>query len=333
MQGTHVAIALVVSIGLMAMPFSDIGMQHAAAVANDTTLYVGGSGPGNYSSIQAALDAAGDGDTVYVYSGTYRETISISCQLRLTGEHRHDTIIAGDRAGTVVDIAAAGTVVDNITVTGAGGGENTAGVNISADHVVLKDTVVDDSEHHAVILSAASACTLSGNIITGHRYTGVYIDRNSPSNTVTRNRIHPGISGVYAAAGSQTISYNTISNCSKGIYLEGSPGNAVIGNHFAGNQEGLFCSYAAGNTITSNTFISNIRHARFIKLLRPGYLTPNTWRQNYWDDWNHVGGKIIYGAIYIPSFSLIGLFMPWIEVDWHPATEPYPSASIASSYT
>jgi parallel beta-helix repeat protein len=330
MQGTHVAIALALSIGLTMAPLSG-GMQHVA-MANDTTLYVGGSGPGNYSTIQAALDAAGDGDTVYVYSGTYRETISISCPLRLTGEHRHDTVIDGHRAGTVVHIAAEA-VVDNITVTGAGGGENTAGINISADNVVLKDTVVDDSEHHAVILSAASACTLSGNELTGHRYTGVYLDRNSPSNTVTRNRIHPGISGVYAAAGGQTISYNNISNCSKGIYLEGSPGNTVIGNHLAGNQEGLFCSYAAGNTITENTFISNTRHARFIKLLRPGFLAPNRWSRNYWDDWNHVGGKIIYGAIYIPSFSLIGLFMPWIEIDWHPAAEPYPAASVGPNHT
>jgi uncharacterized membrane protein len=31
------------------------------------TLYVGGGGSGNYSTIQAAIDNASDGDTVFVY--------------------------------------------------------------------------------------------------------------------------------------------------------------------------------------------------------------------------------------------------------------------------
>ena len=31
------------------------------------TLYVGGSGPGNFSHIQDAIDAASPGDTVFVY--------------------------------------------------------------------------------------------------------------------------------------------------------------------------------------------------------------------------------------------------------------------------
>ena len=41
------------------------------------TLYVGGAGPGNHTTIQSALDAASDGDTVFVYSGTYTENIYI----------------------------------------------------------------------------------------------------------------------------------------------------------------------------------------------------------------------------------------------------------------
>ena len=36
-------------------------------------LYVGGSGPGNYSVIQDAVDNATDGDTVFVYNGIYSD--------------------------------------------------------------------------------------------------------------------------------------------------------------------------------------------------------------------------------------------------------------------
>jgi len=36
---------------------------------NGNTLYVGGSGPNNYTKIQDAIDNASNGDTVFVYSG------------------------------------------------------------------------------------------------------------------------------------------------------------------------------------------------------------------------------------------------------------------------
>jgi hypothetical protein len=41
------------------------------------TLYVGGDGLGNYSNIQDAIDNAMDGDTVFVYNGTYNQNENI----------------------------------------------------------------------------------------------------------------------------------------------------------------------------------------------------------------------------------------------------------------
>ena len=40
-------------------------------IINSNTLYVGGTGEGNYSNIQDAIDNASDGDIVFVYSGVY----------------------------------------------------------------------------------------------------------------------------------------------------------------------------------------------------------------------------------------------------------------------
>ena len=42
------------------------------------TLYVSGSGPGNYTRIQDAIDNTSDRDTVYVYHGTYVENLIIN---------------------------------------------------------------------------------------------------------------------------------------------------------------------------------------------------------------------------------------------------------------
>jgi len=51
-------------------------------------LYVGGSVPNNYTTIQSAIDDAVDGDTVFVYddSSPYREHLLIETSINLLGE-------------------------------------------------------------------------------------------------------------------------------------------------------------------------------------------------------------------------------------------------------
>src|SRR4030043_326707 len=72
-------------------------------LVNGDTLYVGGDGPGNYSEIQEAMNAAHDGDTIYVYNGTYSPiyrdsndkmypSITLDKSINLIGENRDTTI-------------------------------------------------------------------------------------------------------------------------------------------------------------------------------------------------------------------------------------------------
>jgi len=64
---------------------------------NGNTLYVGGTGDGNYSSIQDAVDDAVDGDTVFVYSysSPYYENVMINKPINLIGEDKDTTIVDG----------------------------------------------------------------------------------------------------------------------------------------------------------------------------------------------------------------------------------------------
>ena len=47
-------------------------------------LYVG-SGQGQYGTIQAAINAASQGDTIHVSAGTYAENLSINKELTFVG--------------------------------------------------------------------------------------------------------------------------------------------------------------------------------------------------------------------------------------------------------
>lgn len=57
------------------------------------TLYVGGFGKGNYSTIQSAIDDASSGDTVFVYRGRYKENIVINKSIHLKGQNKKRAII------------------------------------------------------------------------------------------------------------------------------------------------------------------------------------------------------------------------------------------------
>ncbi len=80
--------------------FLSLGVQPTIAdiinpikpISNGNTLYVGGTGPGNYSKIQDAIENASDGDTIFVYNGEYDGFIAKKT-LNIIGENRDETKI------------------------------------------------------------------------------------------------------------------------------------------------------------------------------------------------------------------------------------------------
>lgn len=67
--------------------------------------------PADFATIQAAINNASDGDTIWVYNGTYPEHLEVNKSVTLLAVDGPDkTIIEGDGNGTVVDITAPGPV-------------------------------------------------------------------------------------------------------------------------------------------------------------------------------------------------------------------------------
>jgi len=77
------------------------------AATQKPNLYVGGGGPSNYTKIQYALENASSGNTtIFVYTGTYSETLIINKTVNITGEDTSSTIIDAENSGCAVVITA-----------------------------------------------------------------------------------------------------------------------------------------------------------------------------------------------------------------------------------
>ena len=281
------------------LSINETTIQNFVLIPLGNTLDVGGSGPGNYSKIQDAIDDANEGDTVFVYNGIYYENIFINTTINLIGQDKNSTIIDGDKKHDVIYI---GFPANNVNITGftiqnsgnysAGGALFDAGIEIHSDYNNIKN-----------------------NIISNHPLYGIFFWA-SKRNNIFYNRITKcERSGIDFLAGPNNIfSYNVIYNNEVGISFLGSSNskdNILSYNTFFGNQKGL-AMYDSRNKIFYNNFINNVdfnamSHFNFWNM-KP---SRNIWESNYWDDWIGLGPK------WVPGF--LGF-----NFDLNPAEEPYP---------
>jgi hypothetical protein len=81
-----------------------------------------GPGPGCFATLQAAIDAAHDGDTIHIAAGTFAGGVTIEKSVRLVGAGAGSTIIRG--GDSVLTIGAFGAAseptvsIDGVTITG-----------------------------------------------------------------------------------------------------------------------------------------------------------------------------------------------------------------------
>jgi len=106
-KGVICVLICMLMIGCTIIPISatTVSEKSFQPLAMESILYVGGSGPGNYTKIQDAITASSNGDAIFVYNGTYYENIEFNKVIILIGQNRNGTIIDGGGAdrGMLID--------------------------------------------------------------------------------------------------------------------------------------------------------------------------------------------------------------------------------------
>ena len=199
------------------------------------TLYVGGSGEGNYTRIQDAINNASDGDTVFVYNGTYDEYLIINIRINLIGESTHNTIVTKYASLAVI--------------------------TISSDHVKVQGFTISHKSPHSRteygIEISSSHCNISYCKLIHNSYDDIRIFGFSNHNNIYRNifqSVSYGIRFENCFSGSNTIKHNNfISDPAEGISFR----NHWVSNYYE-NWTGIGPKIISGHFFWSDLFWINI---------------------------------------------------------------------------
>jgi parallel beta-helix repeat protein len=164
--------------------------------ASGNTLYVGGSGTGNYTSIQSAINDAVNGDTIFVYNGIYYENIVVDKTLDVIGENVENTIIDGGGSGDVVSISAHYVNLNNFTITNGGNVSSNAGIKISSLYNGIFNCTVYENNGNGIYLEYALNNTIFSNNLNNNTGDGINLSYSS-NNTIYHNNFINNTKNAY----------------------------------------------------------------------------------------------------------------------------------------
>lgn len=246
-----------------------VNLGHLNYNLNGGILYVGGSGPGNYSSIQSAINAARDGDTIYVYNGNYPEGLEIYKEINLIGENKNTTIIdtwsstrpsakigsnkvkissftIQNSCSKIIEIQNSNNLILNNNIIKykkdyyGGAGiylENTTNTTITNNNLLKTGLYIDDSYNN----------TIYNNYVNGKPI--IYLDKQSDKTIINAGQV------ILIRCNNITIQNLDISNIPVGIQILDSHNCYITNNHFNHSRYGgVELRFSHNNTIISNNF-------------------------------------------------------------------------------
>jgi parallel beta-helix repeat protein len=314
--------------------------------------------PGDYPTIQQAINAAVPGDTILVAAGTYPEYVCVNKSVTLQGTNRQSIITGGSGSTTrVVDVKMSNVKISGFTVQGPA--LSYKGIYVEpplqqyfTNINITGNTVIGCND--GIFYSRSSKCFVTNNTLQGNTYGIRLYDSNY--NVVAKNFINAsGYYGIdfYARSRYNNITQNTVINCKYGVLLEYANYTTMYLNTIKSNTEyGLRLSYTfyslvKGNIIENNkygvyvwncsqnqfyynNFIDNTNQVAHYD----APVTANIWdtnvcpgaKGNYWSDYaGHDDGSGVgrWGESRVAGDGVGDTLIPHLQVDWYPLMYPW----------
>jgi len=265
-------------------------------------IYVGGTGLGNYSFIQDAIDNSSKGDIIFVYSGNYSENLIISNSIILLGANKYNVSISGNEGLYSILIKSSGITISGFTIQ-----NSNAGIIISGSEFkfcnISQNIIKNNLEGIRVINSSNN--NITNNIIQQHSNLGL-VFYNSKNNVILKNTFIDNKKGIFLGRWSNfnIISENNFSNYTKAIHLDFSFNNQITKNLIKNGDYGIYLAYSKNNNITNNFIEYNKQSGLYFSDSDENVISPNIFSNNYQD----ISKKTKPPSIKTPSFEILLVF-------------------------
>ncbi len=231
--------------------FSVVHVSHASQVIQV---------PQDYPTIQEAIDAAVDYDTIQVNrrsgesQSVYYERLTVNKELTLVGESRETIIIDGGGAGSVIRVLAHNVEIRGFTIRN--GGTEYNGIRSNGYYYVTVTNNTLSGNKYGISLLNSDYHTVVENLLFNNSVTGISLS-GSIGNNVSDNEVSDSAYGMKLLSTDATfVVGNTVSDGSYGIYLQSSSNDTVNGNTFTGNGVSGVISYLCHDIIVSNNEVT-----------------------------------------------------------------------------
>ena len=195
LKRSSLLITVTLIIGVLSLLITEASIpSHSSELKSRRTIIVNASGGGDFITIQAAINVANNGDTVFVESGMYQENVVVNKEIRLVGAGWSNTTINGSGVGKVV--------------------------HITADHVTIRGFTTTNG-NHGIYIKQHGNLTIMDNNCSGNLQIGILLDQTT--NSFISNNI------CNTNGGFKPVGY-WVNYGGEGIYMINSNNNTVIGN-------------------------------------------------------------------------------------------------------
>lgn len=231
--------------------------------------------PDDFTKVQAAIDYAAPGDTVYVRTGVYKERLSINKSMLLIGENNTTTVIESSQHEDAITVMA-----DNVTVSGftVENREDTSplfvGIKLSNSHKTTISNNIIRGFFEGVGVAGGSGNLIQWNLITKNRY-GIFTSNFSSNNVFFHNIVSENSwNGIELDWGGENIVY----------------ANTIINNTAYGLEIPIYTP-SLHNSIFHNNFVNNVHTVlEGSQVVYQAYgPSQNSWDNgvegNYWSDY------------------------------------------------
>ena len=245
----------VFSILLAVMLMLSLGAATAKPVAaQNSTINV----PDDYETIQEAIAAASDGDTIVVAAGSYEENVTVDKSLTLKGAQAgvdarnrsgDETIIEPDEGAgiRILTVADRVVVIDGFTVRNTLHGITTPELGVLAADITVKNVRVLNSSEFGISLTFTEKTTVENCYVEGVRYgiNAGALEPARPTETVFRhNEVVNTRFGIMGYLQNSLIEDNLIRDFTDGgIGISGQFLNTEI-------KDNTVTGYTAGGALT-----------------------------------------------------------------------------------